>query len=108
MNTREIKGAQFAAEVLDSESPVIVEFQAPWCGYCRRLGPALDAVSEKLGIPVRKINVDEAPELETRYDVDIIPTLFLFVGGKPGERLINPPSRSVIEAWVGQRTEAKI
>jgi thioredoxin 1 len=92
----------FNTEVLESQRPVLVEFWAPWCVYCRRLTPVLDRLSEKLGseIPIGKINVDEQPELEAQFEVELIPTLYLFKNGKHGEKLVAPPSQAQVESWI--------
>jgi thioredoxin 1 len=79
-----------------------LEFWAPWCGYCRRISPVLDRLSEKLGteISIAKINVDDEPELEDRFDVSVIPTLYLFRKGIHGEKLVAPNSQAQIEEWI--------
>lgn len=102
MSIKAITKDNFNKEVLDAEKPVLVEFWAPWCVYCKRLSPVLDRLSTKLGeeIPIAKINVDEQPELEEKFDVSVIPTLYLFKNGKHGEKLVAPPSQSHIENWI--------
>lgn len=76
--------ANFQADVLDSEKPVLVDFWAPWCGPCRMLAPILeDAAKEFAGqLAIMKVNVDENPETPTKYSVRGIPALMLFKGGE--------------------------
>jgi thioredoxin 1 len=78
----------FDKEVLESDVPVLVDFWAAWCGPCRMIAPAVDAVAQEYSgrAKVLKLNVDEAPEIAGRYGVQSIPTLIIFKGGqKVGE-----------------------
>ena len=74
----------FEEQVLRAEKPVLVDFWAPWCTYCRRIAPAVDQVAGQYGeqMVVGKVNVDEQPELAERFGVETIPTLMLFQKGK--------------------------
>ncbi|MCQ2553318.1 MAG: thioredoxin [Clostridia bacterium] len=74
----------FEAEVLKSDIPVLVDFWATWCGPCQMLAPIIEEIAkENEGvIKVGKVNVDEEPELSVRYNVAVIPTLYVFKNGK--------------------------
>ena len=77
-------------EVLKSDVPVLVDFWAEWCGPCRMVGPAVEQVGKIMAgkVKVAKLNVDENQEIAMRYNVQSIPSLLLFKGGKELARTI--------------------
>ena len=83
MSVVTITKENFAAEVLQSDKPVLLDFWATWCGPCRMLSPIVDEVAEeRTDIKVGKVNVDEQSELAGEFGVMSIPTLLVFKGGK--------------------------
>lgn len=80
----EVSDATFDAEVLQASVPVLVDFWAPWCGPCRMAAPIVHEVAGKYEgkAKVVKVNVDECPEVSSRYGIRSIPSLFLFKGGQ--------------------------
>ena len=79
-------GKDFEQIVLTAQQPILVDFWAPWCVYCRRIAPVLERMDGQPDVPqIVKVNIDEAPELAQKYQVDTIPTLLLFQNGKQGQ-----------------------
>lgn len=75
--------SNFEEEVVQSDKPVLIDFWASWCGPCRMLSPVVDEIAdERTDISVGKINVDDEPELASRFGVMSIPTLVVMAGGQ--------------------------
>jgi thioredoxin 1 len=89
-NTLEVTDATFQQEVLDSATPVLVDFWAEWCGPCRMVAPVVEQIAAEQGakLKVAKLNVDDNNETTLQYGVRGIPTLILFKGGKAVERIV--------------------
>ena len=94
--------ANFEAEVLKSDRPVLVDFWAPWCGPCRMLTPVLAEVAEEKGdqIKVGKVNVDEEAELAAEYGISGIPAMLLFKDGKVVATSVGFRPKPEVEAFV--------
>ena len=91
----------FAQEVLQSDKTVLVDFYADWCGPCKMMAPAVEALAnEQDEVTVGKLNVDFAPELARAYKVMSIPTLILFKNGEAVEKRIGVQSKAELEALI--------
>jgi thioredoxin 1 len=106
-NTLIFSDDTFDKDVLQSETPVLVDFWAEWCGPCKMMTPTIDALANEYGgkVKVGKLNVDHNGNTAMRYQVRGIPTLLLFKGGKVVEQMVGARSKAdvqkVIDAHVG-------
>jgi len=93
-----ITDSNFESDVLGSDKPVLVDFWAEWCGPCRMIAPAVEAVAEDLEgkASVYKMNVDENMNVPQRYGIRGIPTLIVFKNGQEQERIVGAVSRESI------------
>ena len=95
----DVTDATFDVEVLESETPVLVDFWAPWCGPCRVVSPILEEIhNEREDLRVVKLNVDENQQTAVRYEVLSIPTMILFKNGTMVKKLIGAQPKPRIEA----------
>jgi thioredoxin 1 len=80
---KELNASNFNEEVLKSSVPVLVDFWASWCGPCKIIAPVIDELFGEYGDKIKfaKVNVDESPDVASRYGVMSIPTVFIFSGG---------------------------
>ncbi len=102
----EVNDQNFESEVLKSETHVVVDFWAPWCGPCRMLAPVTEKLADSYSGKVKfcKINVDENPQTSNQYSVMSIPTLIFFQGGQPKDTSLG----AVPEAMLKPKVEALI
>ena len=97
-NAIDINDNTFEEEVINAKELTIVDFWAPWCGPCRKLGPVLDEIEQEFSgkVKVVKLNTDENLKTAKDYSVSGLPTLLIFKDGKPLERLVGLMQKSSI------------
>jgi len=102
MGTKAITDASFQSDVLDSDTPVLVDFWAEWCGPCKMIGPSLEEISDELAgkVVIAKINIDENPDAPGKYGVRGIPTMILFKNGEIAETKVGAAPKSALKGWL--------
>ncbi len=89
-------------QMVGSGRPVLVDFWAPWCGYCRRIGPAYEKIAETYGneITVAKVDVDKETALAELERIEVLPTLVFYRDGKAVDSIVAPTSKAMIEGFI--------
>lgn len=92
----------FRDALAQSDKPVLVDFWAPWCTYCRRIGPAYDKIAQQYGdsLIVGKVNIDDEPALSQQEQIEVIPTLVLYQNGQAVASIVAPESKAMIDQFL--------
>ena len=98
---QDVSDANFQAEVIESETPVLVDFWAPWCGPCRVVAPVLEEIAaERPDLRIVKLNVDDNQQTAAAFDVLSIPTMILFKNGQVAKKIIGAYPKRKLEAEI--------
>lgn len=97
-----VSDASFEADVLKSETPVLVDYWAEWCGPCKQIAPVLDDVAKAYDgkLRVAKVNVDENRDVPARFGIRGIPTLMLFKGGELAATKVGALNKAQLTAFI--------
>ncbi len=104
MSTVKVTDESFEKDVLQSSTPVLVDFWAEWCGPCKQIAPALDQISEELAgaVTIAKVNIEESPTVPSRYGVRGIPTLMLFKNGEMADVRVGLRGKQDLMDWLAR------
>ena len=93
-------------EAMEGSKPVLIEYWAPWCVYCRRITPAMRQLAERReDLLIGQVNIDDHPELAKLEQIEVIPTLVLYEKGEALGSIVAPESRSRIEEFLADYLE---
>ena len=102
MATKTVTDASFEADVLQSDTPVLVDFWAEWCGPCKMIAPALEEISDELAgqVTIAKMDIMENPDVPGRIGVQSIPLMVLYKNGEPVAQKLGAAPKSQLKGWI--------
>ncbi|MDY7094290.1 MAG: thioredoxin [Acidobacteriota bacterium] len=100
----EITSSNFDSVVKNSDTPVLVDFWASWCGPCRAVAPTLDELADEMDgkVTIGKINVDDQQQLASQFGVSSIPSFFLFKNGEVADRMMGAMPKAAFEQFISR------
>ena len=102
MATKPVTDGNFETDIIKSDKPIVVDFWAEWCGPCKQIGPVLEEISEEMKdqVTIDKHNIDQEPNIPTKYGIKSIPTMLLFKGGEVKATKVGATTKSNIISWI--------
>ena len=102
MSIQSIKESSFEDEVVNSDTPVLIDFWAEWCGPCKEISSILEEIANEMKnkLKIVKINIDENPNIPNEYGIQSIPTLIIFKKGEPIATKIGSGKKSELLTWI--------
>lgn len=102
---KHVSDTSFQADVIDAQTPVLVDFWAEWCGPCKMIAPVLDEVASTYSgkLRIAKVNVDENREIPAKFGIRGIPTLMLFKDGQLAATKVGAMSKAQLTAFIDQQ-----
>jgi len=106
MSVQSVDDSNFENEVVNSDTPVLVDFWAEWCGPCKALLPVVEEIAGELDgkVKVVKMNIEEAPNTPTKYGLRGVPTLMLFKGGKVVDTRVGGMPKTQLTEWIAEKS----
>ncbi len=105
MSVQAVDDSNFENEVVNSDTPVLVDFWATWCGPCKTLMPVVEEVAGEMEgkVKIVKMNIEDAPETPTKYGLRGVPTLMLFKGGKVIDTRVGGMPKAQLSEWLSEK-----
>ena len=105
MSLQSVDDKNFQAEVVDADTPVLVDFWAEWCGPCKALMPVMEEIAGEMEgkVKIVKMNIEDAPETPTKYGLRGVPTLMLFKGGKVIDTRVGGMPKTQMSDWLTEK-----
>lgn len=102
MASSTVTDASFESDVIRSDTPVVVDFWAEWCGPCKMISPALEEIAQEMDgtVKIAKLNVDENQQVAMKYGVRSIPTLIMFKDGQPASQQVGAAPKGKLVDWI--------
>tara|TARA_Y100000294_G_C8338358_1_gene249634 strand:+ start:257 stop:577 length:321 start_codon:yes stop_codon:yes gene_type:complete len=102
MSIQSIKESSFEDEVVNSDTPVLIDFWAEWCGPCKEISSVLEEIADEMKnkLKIVKINIDENPNIPNQYGIQSIPTLIIFKKGEPIATKVGSGIKSELLTWI--------